>query len=67
MTTTIRSAFLPQGETVLKAVLQLLPGRFMDVRMRASDGYETRVVERPGRWMKAADLEQLSIDLLLVA
>ena len=67
MTTTIRSAFLPQGETVLKAVLQLLPGRFMDVRMRVSDGYETRVVERPGRWMTAADLEQLSSDLRLVA
>lgn len=35
--------------------------------MRVSDGYETRVVERPGRWMTAADLEQLSSDLRLVA
>ncbi|MGX5850536.1 hypothetical protein ACWGTO_25995 [Mesorhizobium sp. PL10] len=52
---------------MLKAVLQLLPGRFMDVRMRVSDGYETRVVERPGRWMQPAELEQLSADLRLVA
>ena len=52
---------------MLGAVLQMLPGRFMDVRMRASDDYDTRVVERPGRWMRPAELEQLTQDLRLVA
>ena len=52
---------------MLGAVLQMLPGRFMDVRMRASDDYDTRVIERPGRWMQPAELEQLTQDLRLVA
>lgn len=52
---------------MLGAVLQMLPGRFMDVRMAVSKGYETRIVERPGLWMKPAELEKLGEDLLLVA
>ncbi|PBB84957.1 MULTISPECIES: hypothetical protein [unclassified Mesorhizobium] len=52
---------------LLSAVLQLLPGRFMDVRMRASQDYDTRVVERPGRWMEPGELERLTEDLRLVA
>jgi hypothetical protein len=52
---------------LLGAVLQMLPGRFMNVRMGVSSDYETRVVERPGLWMKPAELEHLREDLRLVA
>jgi len=39
----------------------------MDIRLNASGGYRVRIVERPGRWMSATELDKLVADLRHVA
>jgi len=39
----------------------------MDVTMRSGSHYVVRIIERPGRWMSAQELDQLSQDLSSIA
>lgn len=51
---------------MIGAILKSLGRQYMDVRLR-SGPYQVRIMERPGRWMEDADLDQLSADLRRVA
>ncbi len=52
---------------MLRDLSQLLPGRFMDLEIGVGGRYRARVIERPGLWMSADDLDDLVADLRLVA
>ncbi len=51
----------------LKSWFSIFFRRYFDVRMRSAGGIETRLIERPGKWMPAKDLDALIADLRQVA
>lgn len=52
---------------MLRIWLKSLTQSSLDARLRVGADLETRIIERPGRWMSEADLQALSQDLRRVA
>ena len=52
---------------MLSVWLKSIAQRYLDVRMRAGRDFDTRILERPGRWMPEAELDALSAQLREVA
>ena len=52
---------------MLGTALRTIGRRYMDVTVRSGRGFRVRIVERPGRWMGAAELSRLSADLRAIA
>ena len=52
---------------MLGAWLKSIGQRHLDLRLRAGRDFDTRIMEHPGRWMAAAELETLSAELRQVA
>jgi hypothetical protein len=52
---------------MLAAILQMVPGKFMDIQMNVSGEYMTKVIERPGLWMQESELAKLTKELRDVA
>ncbi len=52
---------------MLSAIMQMMPGKYMDIDINASADYRTRVIERPGLWMNDEALASLSSDIHEIA
>ncbi|MBU8976434.1 MULTISPECIES: hypothetical protein [unclassified Lysobacter] len=52
---------------MLSVWLKSIAQRYLDVRLRAGRDFDTRILERPGCWMPAAELDTLSAELREVA
>lgn len=59
--------FPQKGHVVISLIYKSFFQSYMDFSVRTNEVYETRIMERPGRWMSKDDLSVLSSDLADIA